>query len=84
MKHKISNIWTINLLGYLFMGCGIAGTVADYVSRYQFSIPVDMGTVLANLAIAAAGLLATMTVKSLKELDRRLQRIEDTQYHPHP
>jgi len=83
VKHRLSNISTINFLGYLFLGCGIADTVADFVSRIEFSFPLNMGIVLGNTGMIAAGLLGTMAAKSLKELDQRLQRIEDTQHHPH-
>ena len=77
MRYDMRNIWATNFLGYLFLVCGIAGTVIDFVSRFQFSFPLDMGIVLGNGAIAAAGLLATMLVKSLRELGRRLETIEN-------
>lgn len=81
MKYKMSNIWAINFLGYLFLACGIAGMIADILGRTLFSFALNTGIFPGNAAIAAAGLLATMVAKSLKELDRRLQRIEDTQHH---
>jgi len=84
VKHKISNLWAINLLGYLFLGVGIAGTAADFVSRSLFSFPLDLGLVAGNCALMAVGLLSTMEAKSLKELDQRLQRIEDSQHRSQP
>jgi hypothetical protein len=76
VEQKTSNLWAINLLGYLFLACGIGGTIADFVSRWRFSFPLNMGIIAGNVAMIAAGLFGTMVVASLKDVDARLKQIE--------
>lgn len=71
-----SNTVVITFLGYLFLIAGIAGMIADFVSRSEFGFPLDMGIVLGNGAFIAVGLIGTMSAKSLKELNRRVRQLE--------
>ena len=77
MKSQRANIAALNFLAYGFLVCGIGGTIADIVSRWQFSFPFNLGIVLGNGAFTAAGLLSTMAAASLRDFDRRLRAVEE-------
>ena len=76
---KVTNFWAVNFLGYLFLIAGIAGMVADFVSRAVSAFPLNMGLHAGNGALIGVGLIGTTAANSLRDLDRRLRQIERVQ-----
>jgi TRAP-type C4-dicarboxylate transport system permease small subunit len=73
---KTGSQW-VRLFGFLIFGWGILSTIADFASRMLYSFPLEMGIVLGNGAILLVGLVAITAAKALKNLEERLDRIED-------
>ncbi len=79
MSLRLDNVQTMNVLAYLFLATGLICMVDDVAIQIRSSLDFDLGAFFGSGAMAAAGLLSTMAATSLKELDRRLQRIENAQ-----
>lgn len=82
MKQKKRIAWAVDLSATVFIAWAALATLADFISRYRFSYPFDLGVVLGNAAMAAAGLVAAAVTRSLRNMEERLQRLEDLQSRP--
>ena len=71
---KIDNTFVLSLLGYVILVCGIGNIIIYYNST--FSSPTNVRAALADVALILIGLTSTTAAASLRQLDRRLRRIE--------
>lgn len=67
----------LGFYGNLLIVLGALAMAADFISRYWFSFPFNMGIVTGNAAIAAAGLIGVTASNSLRSLEDRLRRVEE-------
>jgi hypothetical protein len=70
-----SALWIFALSYFAFAG-GIAGTAAEYYSRYIYLFPFDMGIVIGNCALLLLGLIARVVAQSVQRMEQRLDAIE--------
>ena len=72
------SFWIFALSYFAFAG-GVAGTAAEYYSRYVFLFPFDMGIIIGNSAILLLGLIARVVAQSVQKMEHRLDAIEASQ-----
>jgi hypothetical protein len=61
------------------LGFGVLGFVQDFIWRYKYSMPADLGIALGNGAIAIIGAVTLVIANCLNDLDQRLRRLENNQ-----
>lgn len=71
--------WLVDLSATVFIGWGALGTLADIYSKHRYSAPLDIGLILGNAGITAAGLVAAAVTRSLGKIEDRLQKLETLQ-----
>jgi hypothetical protein len=76
---------SLQVAGYIILAAGLSGTALDYIFRYFYSFPQNMGIVLGNSAIVLLGCVTWMAATSIKKLERRLDLLEGkTSSHDRP
>lgn len=73
---KGSRIYIIRLVCRLIFGLGVFGMIADYVSRYAYHFPLNLGIVLGNGATIIVGLVGDMLSEHIIKLEQRLDKLE--------
>jgi archaellum biogenesis protein FlaJ (TadC family) len=63
---------------YLLTIWGVVASIADYVSRTQFSFPFNLGIVLGNGAIALIGLVGIALCRHIQKIEDRLSKLENS------
>ena len=69
---------TVRFLGYMIFGFGILSILQYFDIRFRYSQPPDMGIALGSGAIVFTGLVALSVADSLKKLEQRIARLEET------
>ena len=64
------------IFGYIMIGFGALSAIDDLVKLIRFSPRYDLGVALADGAICLIGLVTIAVAGHLKELARRLDKIE--------
>lgn len=76
MPERRYNSRGVLIAGYIVFALGIGNTVADFVSRIEFSFPLNIGIVIGNSAIMLIGLVSLIVGRCLKRLEERLDELE--------
>jgi hypothetical protein len=74
---KGSSFW-VSVFGYVSLALGVFGMADYYFARVEYSAPQNMGIVQGNTALMLLGVTAVVIAQSLKSLEKRLGKIENT------
>jgi len=72
----VSKALPVKISGYGILIVGILNTIIDFVSRIEYSFPLNMGLAIGNVAIVFLGAITVMIAQCLKSLEQRLAKIE--------
>ena len=72
------NSRVISVLAYIFAFLGASNMIYERFQKYYLSIPFDRGILQGNVAMLAVTLVALLIAQSLRNLERRLTRIEES------
>lgn len=76
MKFLTEGSISLQVFGYVISAFGLSGWALDYLSRYLYSYPQNMGIVLGNGTIVLLGCVTLTAARCIKNLQRRVDLLE--------
>lgn len=64
------------IIGYLMLAAGLVSLALHSFVRIRYSVPTDIGIDLAGGALVSGGLATTAVAQAVKQLEKRLDRLE--------